>query len=138
MSYTKSNISLLLIEDLVGDAKAITKALTYQGENNNFNIMTANRLKDGITLLNTNNIDIILLDLSLPDAKDIRALVELKSLFPSIPVIVISDHSDERTINRAMDSGADYFLSKSESSGLVIKKAIEEVLNYRYHNTMIV
>ncbi|AIL65380.1 Swarming motility regulation protein rssB [Rickettsiales bacterium Ac37b] len=138
MSYIASNISLLLIEDLIGDAKAITKALAYQESRNYFNIVTAHRLKDSINILNSEKIDIILLDLSLPDAKDIKALVELKALFPSMPIIVISDHSDERMINRVMENGADYFLSKSESSGIIIKKAINEVLSCKFHNAMIV
>jgi DNA-binding NarL/FixJ family response regulator len=121
-------ISVLLIEDLVGDAKAITRALSYGDIEQDYNILRAVRLQEGIKLLNDNKIDVILLDLSLPDAKDIKAVVELNNLFPNIPIIVLSDQSDDRVITRAINNGASKYLPKSEASGILIRKIIDQVI----------
>ena len=126
---SETNYNVLLIEDLNGDAKAITQALSYSKIVENMKIMRASRLRDGINILNENKIDLILLDLSLPDSKDIRGVVEINKNFSNIPIIVLSDQSDEKTIQRAISSGASKFLVKSECNGTVMKNAIYEVLN---------
>jgi DNA-binding NarL/FixJ family response regulator len=123
-----SHICVLLVEDLVGDATAITRALSYSEASAGLEIKRATRLQESINAIQQNKIDVVLLDLSLPDAKDIKAVVELNRLFPTLPIIVISDQSDERIIKRALDNGACKFLSKSESSGILIRKTINDVL----------
>lgn len=121
-------ISILLIEDLVGDAKAITRAISNNEFDHDFQITTASRLKHGIEILKKSKINVILLDLSLPDAKDIKAVTELNNLFPQIPIIVLSDQSDENLISRALSNGATKFLTKNEATGILIRKVIDQVI----------
>lgn len=128
-------INVLLIEDLNGDAKAITRALNHNIEQDGLNILRAARLQEGIKILGESPVDVILLDLSLPDAKDVKAVVELNFLYPNIPIIVISDQSDERMIQRVLANGAKSFLPKSESSGMLIKKSIDQVIDEKHHHT---
>lgn len=128
-NVSERQIAVLLIEDLNGDAKAITQALAYSKITQGLDLVRVVRLQDGIATLNERNFDIILLDLSLPDAKGIKAVVELHRSFPNIPIIVLSDLSDERVIQRALENGAKKFLVKGECSGIVIKQAIYQVMN---------
>lgn len=123
------NMVALLIEDLNGDAKAITQALSYSKVSENMEIIRAVRLKEGIKILNESKVDIVLLDLSLPDSRDIKGVVEINKNFPNIPIIVLSDQSDEKTIQRAISNGAHKFLVKGECNGTVMKNAICEVLD---------
>jgi DNA-binding NarL/FixJ family response regulator len=124
----QSKIRVLLIEDITGDAHAITRAISYGDIDQFYNFTRATRLNEGIDLLKQNNFDVILLDLSLPDAKDIKSVVEIKVLFPDVPIIVLSDQSDERVIQRALLNGASKFLPKSEASGVLIRKIIEKAI----------
>jgi DNA-binding NarL/FixJ family response regulator len=93
-----------------------------------YQISRTAKLQETIELLHKNKFDVILLDLSLPDAKDIKALVAIRELFPDIPIIILSDQSDELTIQRTMIKGASSFLTKSEASGVLIRKKIDDVI----------
>ncbi|MFN7039231.1 MAG: response regulator [Alphaproteobacteria bacterium] len=130
-NFQIEHISALLIEDLNGDAKAITQALNYSKISKTMDMTRASRLKEGLKILAENKIDVVLLDLSLPDAKGIKGVVELNNTYPMIPIIVLSDQSDEKIIVRALENGARKFLVKGECNGKVIKNAIYEVLSIK-------
>jgi DNA-binding NarL/FixJ family response regulator len=121
-------ITILLIEDMTGDAQAITRAISYGDIEKYYLIIRVTRLKEGMEALKNNNIDAVLLDLSLPDARDIKAVVEINTLYPNTPIVVLSDQSDSRIIQRALLNGASKFLPKSETSGVLIRKAIEDAI----------
>ncbi|KAB2958050.1 MAG: response regulator transcription factor [Rhizobiaceae bacterium] len=61
------------------------------------------------------DIDLVLLDLSMPGASGLSGLVSLRGLSPDIPLIVVSAHDDPETIRRALELGASGFISKSAS-----------------------
>ncbi|NRA21122.1 MAG: response regulator transcription factor [Oceanospirillaceae bacterium] len=64
-------------------------------------------------LLQLNNIDLILLDLDIPGAQGFNTLINLRSDFPEIGVVIISGIEDSDTINKAMHHGAAGFIPKS-------------------------
>jgi len=129
MSDATNKTKILLIEDITGDAQAIIRSISYGDINQHYEIIRVSRLREAMGVLEEEQIQVVLLDLSLPDAKDIKALVEIKVLFPMVPVIVISDQSDDRVIQRAKLNGASEFLSKSETSGVLIRKTIDRVIS---------
>jgi DNA-binding NarL/FixJ family response regulator len=57
--------------------------------------------------------DLILLDLSLGDVHDLSGLRRLRSLYPAIPVVVVSAQDDRDTVIEALDCGAMGFIPKS-------------------------
>ncbi len=71
--------------------------------------------------------NLILLDLHMPGAHGFSGLIHLSAHHPEIPVIVVSAHSSNDIIRRAMDHGASGYLPKS-SSMQDIKEAINQVL----------
>lgn len=71
--------------------------------------------------------DLIMLDLSMPGASGLSALMMIRAEFPAMPVAVISASDDQSTIRRALELGASAFISKA--SGLDdIRAAIAKVL----------
>jgi DNA-binding NarL/FixJ family response regulator len=71
--------------------------------------------------------DLMLLDLTMPGASGLSALMMIRAEHPSIPVAVISASDDQATIRRALELGASAFISKS--SGLDdIRRAIGAVM----------
>lgn len=66
-------------------------------------------------LHNSDNIDLVLLDLKMPGVQGFSGLVYLRAQFPTIPIIVVSASDDNHTIRRAIELGALGFISKSET-----------------------
>lgn len=73
------------------------------------------------------DIDLVLLDLTMPGASGLSGLVALHGIQADMPVVVVSAHDDPTTIRRALELGASGFISKS-SSLETIRKAIDVIL----------
>jgi DNA-binding NarL/FixJ family response regulator len=78
-------------------------------------------------VLENEDIDLVLLDLSMPGASGLSGLISLRGIHPSVPMVVISAHDDTATIRRAFDLGASGFISKSASME-EIREAVQTVL----------
>ena len=59
------------------------------------------------------DVDLVLLDLNLPDASALDGLRELRRAFPAVPVAVLSAESERATVLGALDLGAIGYLPKS-------------------------
>jgi len=78
-------------------------------------------------LLANEDVDLVLLDLSMPGASGLSGLISLRGIHPTVPVVVVSAHDDPVTIRRALDLGASGFISKSASMD-DIRGAVSAVL----------
>lgn len=74
------------------------------------------------------DLDLLLLDLSMPGASGLSGLISLRAANASVPVVVVSAHDDAGTIRRALELGASGFISKS-SSMEDIRAAVRTVLD---------
>ncbi|HEX5682621.1 MAG TPA: response regulator [Ideonella sp.] len=94
------NINALVIEDERADVVVIqqTLAITSAGS---FHVEYVTSLADGVDRLARGGIDVVLLDLSLPDSEGSGTLTTLQSAAPQVPVLVVggtsrqSGHTDE-------------------------------------------
>ena len=74
------------------------------------------------------DVDLILLDLSMPGVRGFSGLMYLRAQYPSVPVVVVSANDDPSVIRRCMDFGASGFIPKTlDVEGM--RRAIESVLN---------
>ncbi|TKT74200.1 response regulator transcription factor [Aquamicrobium sp. LC103] len=105
---------------------ALIQALTGMGDG--ARILEAGDF-DGVKALMSGGgeIDLILLDLTMPGASGLSGLVALRGLDPSVPIIVVSAHDDVATIRRALELGASGFISKSASME-AIRGAVSAVI----------
>lgn len=87
----------------------------------------AGSLEELSKILCEGDVDLVLLDLSMPGVQGYSGLLYLRSLDPSIPVVVISANEGASTIRRCLDFGASGFIPKS-SPVPTIKKAIAAIL----------
>lgn len=72
-------------------------------------------------------VDLALLDLNIPDASHLSALQQLRSDFPSMPVVMVSGVYDRATVEEALEAGAAGFIPKSmKRDGIV--DALEQIL----------
>ena len=123
-------IKVLLLEDSPDFSLLIQEMLTRAPcKNVKLEIKLSFCLSSGIALLKNENFDAVLLDLSLPDASQLKAFFKINSLFPRIPIIVLTGLDDETLAIKAVRSGAqDYFVKGTVNSNLLthsIRYAIE-------------
>ncbi len=75
-----------------------------------------------------NSIDVLILDLNLPDKSGLDLLKELKAIKPEIKILILSMHPEDRFAMRVLKAGASGYVTK-ESAGEELVKAIRKVYN---------
>lgn len=114
--------TVLLIEDDPGDALLIQEMLEQQGCK--AQLVTVERLSAGISHLQENCCDVVLLDMNLPDSSGLSTMTRLLDAAPSIPIIVLTGLSDEGFGVEAVKSGAQDYLVKGDIDGRILKRAM--------------
>lgn len=105
-------MNILLIEDNV----TIIKGLKYSFEKNNYNLIYKTTINDAkIYLKDNSNIDLIILDITLPDGNGIELFESLiKKL--NIPTIFLTAKDDEETVVKGLNIGAEDYIIKPFST----------------------
>ena len=93
---------------------------------------TASNAFDAIALLREQSVDIILLDINLPDINGIDLCKKIKKEFPEIKILGISTFSERSYISRMINNGASGYLIKSASAE-EIAAAIQTVMSGRLY-----
>lgn len=120
-------MNLLIIED----DEAIRMGLTYYLEQESFNVLEAKNAKIGLDLYN-NDIDIVLLDINLPDKNGFDLFKELKAK-KDVPIIFLTANDLEVSIVRGLDMGADDYITKPFKARELISR-IKNVLRRNNKN----
>lgn len=124
-----ATLSVLLIEDSMEDGVMITKACMEEPSGYDFSIIRKYTLEGGLDYLSSHSVDIVLLDLALPDARELKAVKMIYAAFPQLPIVVISGrYSDIDIVHEALKSGAQEFLVKGESSSAVIRQSLYQAI----------
>ena len=118
-------INILLIEDSLTATMHVKKMLA-EAESDQFDteLECANRLSAGQELITQGGIDVILLDLSLPDSDGVDTFSQVLSQAPEVPVVVMSSLEDETLATTAVQQGAQYFLLKGQVNSNLLKLCI--------------
>jgi two-component system KDP operon response regulator KdpE len=98
---------ILVIDDELQIQRAIRTILIEKG----FKVTTASRGEEGLTLAATNEPDLVILDLGLPDIDGVEVCTRLRE-WTQCPIIVLSVRDSERDKVAALDKGADDYLTK--------------------------
>lgn len=89
-----------------------------------FDVLSCDRLSLALQLLEEGGIDLIVLDLGLPDSEGLDTLGRVLARAPSVPVIVLSGTDDVGTAMRAVDAGARDYLVKGNVDADRLDRAI--------------
>ena len=115
---------------IIDDEQYILDSLSDVIEDEGYICLTANNGFDGIRIVETENPDIILLDIWMEDIDGIEVLKRIKASFPMIPIIMISGHGTIETAVQTTKLGAFDFIEKPLSLEKVLI-LIKNALNYR-------
>ena len=115
---------MLVIDDHPLVREGVKKSLTAAG----FNCVgEAGSLKEAIAMIALHNPDVITVDLNLPDGNGLEIISWARKNSPTIEIIVLSLEDDLDLVSAASQSGAQAFISKSESAEHLVS-AIKSVL----------
>jgi two-component system sensor histidine kinase DegS len=132
-------LRILLIEDNPGDTRLIKEYLSDL-KGIKYILSTADRLNKGLEILDNEFIDVVLLDLKLPDSEGLKSVEEIFNISPNIPIIVLTGLNDENTAINAVKMGAqDYLVKDKVESELLIKSiryAIERKRSEEEHQKL--
>jgi PAS domain S-box-containing protein len=109
---TGQSFNILIIEDNPGDARLVQEALNG-ASNPAYRVEWTDTLTTGLARLADGGIDVLLLDLGLPDNRGPGALTLIGRLAPSVPVVVLTGADDEQLAMDAVREGAQDYLVKS-------------------------
>lgn len=120
-------LRVLLIEDEPSDANYIRVLIEGQkdGSIRIEQIDHAIKLADAKKLIFTNTYDIIILDLSLPDATGFDTFKEVTLIAPSLPIIILSGLRDDAIASRCVTMGAQDYIVKDDLSEALIIRSIK-------------
>ena len=117
-----SPITVLLIEDNPGDARLIQAMLAKAGTQR-FDVVTAQRLADGLARIEEGGVDLVVLDLSLPDSDGLDTLARVREAAPRMPAVVLTGTDDEELGLEAVQEGAQDYLVKGQVNTGVLTRA---------------
>ncbi len=117
-------IHILLVEDDPNHVELVRRALE-RSQGVSFRLDVTSRLKDAVTDLEQDHIDIVVADWKLPDGKgtDLIPLCEAKA-----PVVLMTSHGDEALAVQALKKGALDYLVKSDSAFRELPHTLRRIL----------
>jgi two-component system, cell cycle response regulator len=116
---------VLLVEDNPGDARLVRESLN-DGAPGQFIVQLADSLKQALEALRAaaSEVDVVLLDLSLPDSNGLETYRAVHSLAPTVPILVLSGLNDESVALKAVNEGAQDFIRKARVDSELLPRAI--------------
>src|ERR1022692_4246600 len=103
---TSEPLRILLIEDNPGDVRLVRESLLHNASGLDFKLSCAGRLSDGFSKLATEEIDVILLDLNLPDSFGFETFTRLHEKYTEVPIVVLSGLGTEDLAVKTVNEGA--------------------------------
>lgn len=116
-------IRVLLIEDNPADARLIREMLA-EGGGVAFDVEWRDDLAKGMRRLGDGGMDVVLLDLTLPDSRGFNTFSTLQTAAPRLPVVIVTGLDDETVAIRAVRGGAQDYLVKGRVTGDQLTRAI--------------
>src|SRR5918997_3594987 len=108
LRYAGSCMRILIVEDETNLASVIQRGLESQG----YQAFIAESGEDAVLFVRTEPVDLVLLDIGLPDRDGQEVLAELRRMRRNLPVIMVTARDDMPSKIGALDRGADDYITK--------------------------
>ncbi len=117
-------IRVLLVEDSTLDTYLIRSLLAKAGHDS-FDLEYADRLSTALERLDEGGIDVVLLDLLLPDSQGLDTFIQAHTYAPHVPILVLTSFGDESLGLQAVQAGAQDYLFKWDFDDTLMARAIK-------------
>lgn len=120
-------LRILLVEDNPGDVRLLREMFSTERPDS-YEITHLPRLGLALNHLAKGGVDIVLLDLGLPDGEGMDTVRRVRTLAPQVPLIVLTGRDDETTIAQAMLEGAQDYLVKGQIETRALPRALRHAI----------
>lgn len=120
-------LQVLLVEDNAGDARLLREMFRKE-KADSFELTHLLRMSDAVIHLAKGGVDIVLLDMGLPDGHGLDTVRRARAAAPSIPVIVLTGLDDEALAAGAMKEGAQDYLIKGQIENRALPRALRHAI----------
>jgi diguanylate cyclase (GGDEF)-like protein/PAS domain S-box-containing protein len=123
----ESPVRVLAVEDSPEDAALVRSVLTGE-PGSRFELTIRDRLQSGLDWLEQEDVDIVLLDFSLPDSKGLDTFRRVNAEHPEVPIIVLTSLEDDAVAVQAVAEGAQDYLAKRYLDARLLNRSIRYAL----------
>ena len=116
-------VRLLLVEDNPDYAVLLAETIR-QSADIRFEVFPVGRMSDALKRIDAGDIDVVVLDLSLPDCEGLESFSKLHAHAPSVPILIMSGINDESLAVTAVQQGAQDYLLKGAFDGYSLVRAV--------------
>jgi DNA-binding response OmpR family regulator len=116
-------VKVLLIEDNSADARFIIE-MFKEIPKPQYELKHVTNVHDGLKYLDEHPVDILLLDLSLPDSSGLETFEKAHDHDPELPIVILSGLDDEEVAIKAVRMGAQDYLMKGDVNSRILSRAI--------------
>lgn len=120
-------VRILLVEDNADDQELV-RVMLRRATDVVFEVSAVARLSDAVAELTTHRFDALLVDLSLPDSRNIDTIRELRERSPDLPLIALTGRDDVQTELAALAIGAQDYLIKGRDDARILMRAISHAI----------
>jgi signal transduction histidine kinase len=113
---------VLIVEDSSTDSTIVQRYLQRDAQAPQ--VHTASRLSDAIAIAQSTPLDVVLLDMSLPDAQGVDAVRRMRAAAPHVPIVILSGLEDESVSTEAVQAGAQDYLVKGHVDDVTLRRAL--------------
>jgi DNA-binding NtrC family response regulator len=114
---------------MIDDEEVLREVLETLLQREGFDTLTAATGEEGVTLLDTEEADLVVLDMMLPGMNGIETMRMIRESHPTLPIIIITAYSSIDGAIQAMKEGAYHYIPKpfkNEEVVLTVRKALEQ------------
>lgn len=122
-------VKILLVED----NKIITKALKYNLEQNEYDVINADNISETLKILENEKVNLIILDVTLPDGNGFDLYKVIKEKY-KINTIFLTAKDDENDIVKGLELGADDYVTKPFSTRELLARINRILLKEKQNN----
>jgi two-component system cell cycle sensor histidine kinase/response regulator CckA len=115
--------TLLVIEDNPGDARLL-REMFEEGVSRESTMVQVDSMADAELHLASNAVDVILLDLGLPDSQGLDAVQRAHAAAPTVPLVIVTGLDDETIATQALQIGAQDYLLKGQIDSRSLSRAL--------------
>jgi PAS domain S-box-containing protein len=130
----RGRMKILLVEDNPGDARLIQVYLA-EADMASSMLTYTDRLADGIRRVREADFDVVLLDLSLPDASGLETLTKMHEAAATCPIVVLTGLNDGAVAREALRKGAQDYLIKGQIDSALLVRAIHYAIERKQAET---
>jgi signal transduction histidine kinase len=128
---TDDPLIALLVEDNLADAELIAVRLAPSvdlPDSSYVRLVHVTTANAACTVLRNSQVKVIILDLSLPDARDLDAIYRIRQVAPSVPIIVLTGVADQAMALEALRAGAQDYVLKPPPDGPTLHRILRYAL----------